>query len=408
MHDTKPSVDYPSMEGAECPWPTFEYLRREAPVYQIPDRPNLYIVSLYDDVRRVFADPKLFSSFNSRDGLLGFDILLSTQSSGGHTMIQTDPPEHKPKRKLGFAPLKPGRLKAYKPLITEIVDDLIDAFIDDGRCEFVTAFAAQLPTILTLRLMGVPESDIGWVQLWSKFEASGASWMPKEFLEEQRENGGKMFEYLTARLQERYESPQDDVMSDVIREQIARDGEFDMDEVRAQVAVLLGGGVVTTAHFLGNMMLLLLENPEQMRLLREDPSLLPRAIEEGLRLEAPALWQPRRVTADTELSGVKIPAGSYVLVMQGSANRDDSRFACPAQFDIQRENITDHMAFGYGIHFCLGAPLARLELRIAFERLLARLQDIRLGPDNDFTHLPSPSFRGLNKLNIEFDAAPVA
>jgi len=393
------------MEGAECPWPVFEHLREEAPVYQIPDRPNLYIVSRYDDVRRIFGDPVLFSSFNSRDGLLGFDILLSTSSSGGHAMIQTDPPEHKAKRQLGFAPLKPGRLKAYQPMIERICDELIDAFIDDGRCDFVPAFAQQLPAILTLRLMGVPESDIGWVKLWAKFEASGASWMPQEFLDEQRRNGARMNQYLTARLRERFEAPQDDVMSDVIRAQIERDGTFDLEEVRAQVAVLLGGGVVTTAHFLASQLLLFLENPDQMARVRADLSLLPRAIEEGLRLEPPALWQPRRVTADTELAGVPIPEGSYVLVMQGSANRDATRFACPARFDVGRENVQEHMTFGHGIHFCLGAPLARMELRIAFERLFARLGDIRLGPDNDFTHLPSPSFRGLNKLDIEFDAA---
>jgi cytochrome P450 len=400
-------VNYPSMEGAECPWPVFEYLRREAPVYQIPDRPNLYIVTRYDDVKAIFLNTEVFSSHNSRDGLLGFDILLSTASSGGHGMIQTDPPAHKPKRDLGFAALKPARLKIYEPWIHEIAGDLIDKFIDEGRCEFVSEFATALPTILTLRLMGVPEEDMPWVQLWATFEASGASWMPKEFLERQRTNGAKMFEYLSARLQERYEQPRDDFMSAVIRAQIDRDGEFDLAEVRAQVAILLGGGVVTTAHFLSSLLLLLLQNPEQMAKVREDQKLIVRMIEEGVRLEPPAVWQPRRVTIDTELDGVRIPAGSFVLLMQGAANRDESKFDCPAKFDVTRDNADQHLSFGQGPHRCLGAPLARMEVRIAFQHLLTRLHNIRLAPGNDLTHIPSPSFRGLKRLEIEFERAPV-
>jgi cytochrome P450 len=394
------------MEGAECPWPVFEYLRREAPVYQLPDRPNIYVITRYEDVRYVFATPEIFSSFNSRDGLLGFDILLSTSSSGGKGMIQTDAPDHKPKRALGFAALRPARLKAFDPLIHQIVDGLIDGFIDDGQCNFVEAFATQLPTILTLRLMGVPEEDMPWVRLWATFEASGASWMPKDFLERQRENGAKMFDYLTARLQERYENLGEDLMSDVIRAQVKRDGEFDLPEVRAQVAILLGGGVVTTAHFLSSLLLLLIQHPEQMAMVRRDPKLIVPVIEEGIRLEMPAVWQPRVVTRDVELAGVTIPAGSYALAMQGAANRDETKFECPANFDITRPNAHEHLSFGHGPHMCLGMPLARMEVRIALERLLARLENIRLAPGNDLTHIPSPSFRGLNRLDIEFDNAP--
>jgi cytochrome P450 len=365
-----------------------------------------YIISRYEDVKAIFLNTEVFSSHNSRDGLLGFDILLSTASSGGHGMIQTDPPAHKPKRDLGFAALKPARLKIYEPWIHEIVGDLIDDFIGEGRCEFVSEFASQLPTILTLRLMGVPEEDMPWVQLWATFEASGASWMPKEFLERQRANGAKMFEYLSARLQERYEEPRDDFMSAVVQAQIDRDSEFDLAEVRAQIAILLGGGVVTTAHFLTSLLLLLVQNPEQMTKVRADPKLIVRMIEEGVRLEPPSLWQPRRVTVDTELNGVLIPAGSFVLLMQGSANRDEAKFACPAKFDITRDNSDQHLSFGQGPHRCLGAPLARMEIRIAFEHLLARLDNIRLAPGNDLAHIPSPSFRGLKRLDIEFDRPP--
>jgi cytochrome P450 len=149
-------------------------------------------------------------------------------------------------------------------------------------------------------------------------------------------------------------------------------------------------------------MLLLLENPEAVARVRASPELIPRMTEEALRLEPPVLWQPRRVTRQTELAGVLLPEGATLLLLQGSANYDEATFTCPAGFDVERENVREHVTFGYGPHTCLGAPLARLELRIAFARLLGRLDDIRLAEDNDLRHIESPKIRGLRSLNIEY------
>lgn len=394
-------LDYPYPEGSECPYPLFEQLRDEAPVYEMPDRAGVFIVTRYDDVHTVLATPVIYASRNSRGGLNGIDWASAAAESA--SMLESDAPDLKPKRDLAFTALKPARMKLYDSRIQELADELIDAFVERGNCDFVQEFARPLPMRLTLWLMGVPEEDMEFIKLWGRFESSGLSFMPEEFQEQQRRNGQRMTAYLTDLLQSRYATPGDDIVSLVVSEHVARDGSFDPAYVLQQLIVLLAGGVNTTAHFLSSMLLLLLENPEQLERARIGPKELKRTIEECLRLESPAVWVSRYVTKDTELDGTQIPAGSFVLAMLASANRDRDKFDCPADLDVSRPNVRDHMAFGYGKHFCIGAPLARLEVRIAFERLFARLGDIRLAAGNDFTHFESSSFRGLNHLQIEFE-----
>jgi cytochrome P450 len=401
MTDTE-MVAYPSVEGAESPWEFLDYLRDNAPVHQIPDRPNLFVVTRYEDARRVFSEPQRFSSTGTRAALYGFDPMLGTAPGESRLMTEFDPPALKPKRDLGFAALKPGKLRAYEPMILDIVEDLIDAFEPRGSCEFIDEFARALPTRLTVGLMGVSEDDVPFVQKWARFEASGLVFMPTEFQENQRRVAHQMSTYVTERVLERHADPQEDVISEIATAQVARDGELDLAEVTSVVSALLIGGIVTTGHFVGSMMLLLAQHPDDQSRLRANPSLIPKAIEEGLRVEPPALWHVRRVVAETELGGVSLPVGSVLLVMNGAANRDSSRFACPAHFDLERANSREHVAFGYGPHSCLGAPLARLELRIGLERLLARLDNIRLAPGGELTHLPSPHFRGFERLDLEF------
>lgn len=395
-------VNYPSVEGAEYPWPLFRRMRDECPVFRYRDRPNLYAVTRYDDVKFVLSHPEIFSSFNSRDGLNGGDAFLGQPSTGGLVMNQSDGVVHRRARDLAALPFHPTKVRAYEPVIAEIADDLIDRFAVRGEVEFQEEFALVLPARLTCRLMGIPSEDEQWVRIWGSLEASGLSWMPEDFKNRQRANAARMLDYLNVTIAEKADKPQDDIISKVIEAQVARDGSFDLVECRAQVALLLAGGVVTTGHFMGLLMQHLLENRDVLQSVQADLSLLPKAIEEVLRIEGPTQWQPRRVLADTEIDGVKISAGSFVAVMLGSANRDERRFPSPETLDLSRANTREHLAFGFGPHTCLGAPLARLELRVAFERLLTRLQDIELSSGNDFSHIASPSFRGLNRLLLTF------
>lgn len=402
-------VPYPSIEGTQCPFPFWKFLRNHAPVYQLEDRPECFVVSRYEDVRFCVENREVFTSESVRTAMNGFNILLGTdvqgdapQSTANRPMNDCDGERHKQKRDLARGPVKPGRLKGYEPLIESIVDELIAAFVQNGRVEFIEQFAYPLPVKLTIRLLGLPEEDLPWIREWGTFEGAGLTWMPQEFQRAQMSRGALMQKYLTDHLRARHQAPREDAMSEVILAQIARDGRFDLDDVCAQVAILMAGGIITTAHFLGNAMLMLLRNPGQMKKVRADQSRIPIMIEEALRLDSPAPWSARRVLKDTTLSGVSIPKGSFVLLMWGSANRDETQFKDAEQFDVDRRGPI-HMAFGYGPHFCLGAPLARLESRIAFERLFSALGEIRLASDRELRYIDSASFRGLTHLDLEFD-----
>jgi cytochrome P450 len=215
-----------------------------------------------------------------------------------------------------------------------------------------------------------------------------------------------MKEYLEAAILDRHASPRDDVLSEIVHAQVERDGELRLDYLRAEAGLLLAGGFVTTAHMIASAMLLLLRHPDAHERVRADRSLIKKLLEEALRVESPVQWQPRVTTVDTEVAGVEIPAGSLVLVLLAAANRDDAAFAAADELDLGRPASPPHVAFGYGTHFCLGAPLGRLEGRIAFERLLTRLGAIRLAEGQEaVTSLESTIFRGPKALHLTFERA---
>lgn len=397
------SIKYPSPEGAECPFPVYDYWRAEAPVYQLPDRPNVYVVSRDEDVRNVARDPDTFSSVGSRTRLNGFGYV--GESTGGDTIVESDPPVHKAKHDLAFAALKPGRIREHAGWIQEIVDGLIDRFIDRGECEFVREFARRLPVAVTARFFGIPDEDLPLLEQWADLEVSGLSWMPQDRLDRQRRDADEMGVYLKGLVRDRHENPGEDFVSQLILLQTDRDGQPDLEEILAIAGNVLAGGAATTQHMLGGALLLLLEHPDQLERCRQEPAWIQRVLNEAMRLESSVQWVPRIVMRDTEIAGVPIRAGSYVLIVFASANRDPERFEDPAHFDPARRNVGDQIAFGTGIHSCIGAPLARLEGRIAIERLLARLGDIRVAPGQEIRHVPSPSFRGLEALPILFTKA---
>jgi cytochrome P450 len=395
--------DYPSTTGAECPFPLYAQWREQAPVYQLPDRPDVYVVSRYEDVKQVARDPATFSSVGSRTRLNGFGFV--GESTSGQNIVESDPPAHKAKHDLAFAALKPGRIRDHEGWIAEIVDGLIDRFIERGECEFVGEFARRLPVAVTARFFGIPDADLPMLEQWADLEVSGLSWMPPDRQERQRRDSVAMGAYLEGLIRDRQDRPGEDFVSQLIVGQTERDGQPDLQEILALASNVLAGGAATTQHMLGGALLLLLEHPEELEHCRTDPAWIPRVLNEAMRLESSVQWVPRIVMRDTEIAGTPIAADSYVLIVFASANRDAERFADPDRFDPSRANVGDQIAFGTGIHSCIGAPLARLEGRIAIERLLARLLDIRVAPGHEIRHVPSPSFRGLEALPIVFSRA---
>jgi cytochrome P450 len=216
--------------------------------------------------------------------------------------------------------------------------------------------------------------------------------------------------YFAAKLEERRKEPREDIISDVVHAQVEDERPLDVPECLSILQQLLVAGNETTGNAIAEGMLLLVRNPEQLARVCADPGLVPNLVEEVLRLATPTVNMWRVVIRDTELAGVTIPKGSFALLRYASANRDESRFPDPDRFDVTRANAGEHLAFGHGIHFCLGAALARAEMAVAFRTLLARLEDWRLDPDAPAPrHKPNVLLRGLEALPLRFrPAAPVA
>lgn len=402
MRDDK-VIPYPSTEGAECPFPFYAEVRSAGGVYQIPARPDLFLLTRHADVQYVTDHPEIFSSFGRNVDWVPNEPPVLPSGVTVRTMIEADPPEHTIHRNYVRTPFLPSRIRALTPMITSIADRLIDKFESDGTCDFVADYATLLPAQVTLDVMGIPSSMLEDLHRWGQIEASGAPFLPPERYQRHLDVGKSMQESINVLLRARRETPGDDLLSTLIDDQIERDGEYSEDYVRLQAAVLLAGGVITTAHMLGSTMLLLLEHPSSLAEIIADPALIRPLIEESLRLESPVQWVGRRVLEDVELGQQHIPAGSHVLCGWGAANRDESEFPDPDEFRLDRENAHKHLAFGRGPHFCLGAALARAEATVAFERLFSRLTNFRLVPGADVRRIDSPSFRGLQSLPILFN-----
>ena len=240
---------------------------------------------------------------------------------------------------------------------------------------------------------------------WGQIEIQGIMFYEGERRQQLHDTYESFKTFVEEALIERHKNPTDDLLGQLIRDQIERDGEFDLEYLKAQAVVLISAGLITTSHLISNTMQLLLENPEQMQAVIADPKLIPKALDESLRLESPVQWVPRRVTQDIELGGQLLREGSHVLIGLGSANRDPEKFENPEVFDLSRKNPVPQVAFGNGVHFCVGALLARVEATTAFEQLFSRLKNLRAAADNDFRHIDSPVFRGMRRLNLEFEGA---
>ena len=393
-------ITYPSVEGAECPYPLYERLRAEAPVTQVPGT-NQYLVTRWHDVQYVCRHPELFSS-DSRRSRTPFDSFCDKNPTI-RGMVELDPPEHKPRRDACRLSLTPRRLLDYEPMVREIVTHLIDQFVANGRFEMVEQFSRPLPMDVTMRLFGFTEEDREWVGAWSLVETSGSAFISEEAQERQIGYARRAGKRLLEELVDRYEHPGDDILSEFVARNVERTGHFDKIQVRADASNMFRGGIITVAHAIPMATRLLLENPDQLEAVCADSALIPRMFEEALRVESPSQWNPRIAVADTELGGVKIPEGAYVMIFWASGNRDEEVFEDATAFDVRRQNVAKHLSFGDGSHFCVGAPLARLEARVAFEELLARLPGLRLAQDADAAHVASPAFRGLRRLDLAFD-----
>ena len=410
--------DYNLLEDQtrECPFPYFRAIRREQPVYFMQEL-GAYYVSRYEDVRFIKKHPEIFSNnifeFGGNRGT-SRDVAEEYKAEHGwarvSTLQRTDPPVHSKYRKLIDHAFTVRRVRTMTEYIETIVNDLIDAFIDRGECDFVSEFAIPLPCTVIADQLGVPRTKIGDLKVWSDaMLAPGGGFVNDAEAEECGRLVVQAQQFFASVLEARRKEPRDDIISDlaharVVDEPGGEPRELTMHELQDLLDQLLTGGNETTTNAIGSALMLLLRHPQQMQLLREQPDRLRNFIEESLRYETPVLHLWRVTTQDTELGGVHIPKGSNIAVGYASANRDENVFDDGEAFDICRAKPGAHLAFGSGPHHCPGAALARQEMFSTFTILLHRLDNITLADaDDPFAHVPSSFLRGLESLRIRFD-----
>ena len=364
-HPTRPEIELLSPDFYADFDELTAWMRREAPLYW-DDETGLWGAASHELVSMMSRE---WHTFCSGKG--------SRPESSVPSMINFDAPEHTKRRRLVGNGFTPRRVADHEPYLRAKVTELIDAVIDRGQCDVVADIATPLPMYMIGQLMGLPEEDHHQLLHWSDLFATGGDEIRDEVVQAVIDWNT----YIMRHVDERRNTDRQDLVSLVVNAEWEGARLTDVDVMFETMLVLVGGDE-TTRHVISGGVAALLQHPDQLRLLQNDPSLLPSAIEEMLRWATPVRNMNRTATKDVEVAGMTVREGDRVLLLYPSANRDEKVFADPFTFDITR-SPNEHVAFGaYGRHHCLGAPLARLELRILFEELLGRLDDMQLATDD--------------------------
>lgn len=348
------------------PHPVYAQLRRDDPVHRVvlPTGVAAWLVTRYDDARQALNDPRLSKSLGVTDRAAQLPEPLHNALT--RHMLATDPPDHTRLRRLVSRVFTARRTESLRPRVQQITDGLLDDMGSHDTVDLIDAFAFPLPIQVICELLGIPGQDRDSFRAWSNVIVAGAA-----AVAELPAAAAAMVDYIQQLLANKRAQPQDDLLSDLIavREQGTA---LSHDELVSMVFLLLVAGHETTVNLIGNAMYVLFTQPQQKSRLIADPSLLPNAIEEFLRFESPVETATFRIATEAmSLGGVQVAVGDAVLVSLLSGNRDPQRFADPDVFDPQRTD-NQHLAFGHGIHYCLGAPLARLEAQVGLGSLLRR------------------------------------
>lgn len=418
--DARPALDSVNsfdFQILQDPHPYFTRLREEAPVYRDPNS-GFVSVATYELVTQVCAQPKLFSN--------GFGEVLRSGSKKqidpeelaalkrvrpvANTLLTADPPDHTRYRKLAMKGFSMKRVEAMTAYVETVVHELIDGIEDKGGVEFKSAFANHVPMIVIADALGVPREDMDTFRLWSDAFITQMNGLATK--EARIEAAGRIADYqdyFIAKIAEKRANPTEDVISDLVHADLAEEGDtrkMTEAELLSIFQQLLVAGNETTAHTLTAAMFYMISNPGLEQLLRDRPEKVPNFIDETLRYLSPTNNMYRVATQDAEIGGVAVKKGELILLRYGSANRDEGHFANGQTFDVDRANAKDHLAFGAGVHRCIGAQLALKEMATAWPILLKRLKGFRFAEGkNSFMYLPTILMRGVFELHVTFEKA---
>ena len=403
----------------QCPFPHYATMREQAPVLFVA-QVGVHLVTRHDLVMEVLRDPQTYSSLFGGAGMplpeedrRRMAEVMAEGLPRVPTMLTADQPEHTRYRRLVAKAFHPAAIAALEPVIRRVATAAIDSWIDRGSIEFVRDFGVPLPIEVIAHALNVPDDRLDDFKRWSDDSIAGIGTNVSIERRLDAERGVNEFQrYFAEQIERRRDEPRDDLLTNLLNARIDSDDPdvtdtrpLDMAEMLSIVQQLLVAGNETTTKMLTEMMRLLGEHPEQWEMVKHDPSRIDRVVEETLRLSTPTQGMWRVVTRDVELGGVPIPKGARLVIVFSSANRDEALYAEPDAFDADRDNLRNHLAFGKGIHFCLGANLSRLEGQVALQELTRRIDTFRLAASNTYEYFPSFMLRGLTRLDIEFTPA---
>lgn len=377
------------MSPVPDPYPVYARLRAESPVmhFEGPLGPCT-MFTRYGDVLAALKDA---ATFSSKGNARGIGLVM------GRTILEMDGQEHLRQRRIVTPAFSPRALRSgLEEVVVRTVNQLIDEFAGDGRAELVQQFTFTFPLRVIAHVLGIPISDFHQFHHWA-LDLLAISDDPMKGLEAAQ----KIVDYLRPILEERRCEPREDLVSTLLHTEV--EGErLTEEEVLGFLRLLLPAGAETTYRLTGSLIFALLSHPAVLEEVRADRTVLPLAIEETLRWESAVQYVSRETAVDTEVAGVALPAGTLLILAIGSANRDETRFARPDSFEPRREDVSAHLAFGFGEHFCLGSNLARLEATAALTALLDRLPNLRFEPGKAST-IVGMAFRSPDHLPVLFD-----
>jgi len=398
MTDTTPLLNLMSPDVLRDPYPSFDRLRAAEPVHRLPL--GFIVLSRYDDVNFVLRDKRFGKTFAERMVLRAGPAIMEEPvfRSMSKWMMWVNPPDHTRLRGLVTKAFVARRMEDMRPRIQSMVDGIIDRMAKKGGGDLIADFAFALPVAVICDMLGIPESD---VPMFIGAVANAAKlldpvMLSREDIDEANGHFQNMADYFARLFEQRRTAPGSDLTSHLLAAEEAGN-KLSMEELTANMIQLFSAGHETSINLLGNGLLALFRHPDQLKLLREDPSLISNAVEELLRYDSPVQAAGRDAMEDVEVGGVKLAKGEPIVCLLGAANRDPEAFPAPTRLDLRRAN-TKHVSFGGGSHFCIGAQLARIEAEVALATLLRRLPHLKI------ENLDAPDWRmmfvirGLNSL----------